>query len=230
MCSWRRHSHPFHLVFTAGDNVYRRGHPSRFDETFYEPYRCLLNRGARFHATLGNHDVLTANGRHQVEEHAFGYKNGRRNYIIRKRGVRFVVVNATNLREHWLRNKTRPGEGDRWTIVIFHFPVFSPGQHGNYADWRQWMPDLFVKRGVDLVLNGHDHLYAVTKSFKGIRYVVTGGGGASLYDCRDRWFAAACRSRHHFLYVVARRDKLWVKAVPSEGKPFHSFWTDGRNP
>jgi hypothetical protein len=230
MCSWRRHDHPFRLVFTTGDNVYPRGQPSRFDETFFKPYRCLLNRGARFHSALGNHDVVTANGDHQVSEPAFGYKSRKRNYVIRKRGMRFVVANATNLREHWLRKKTRPGQGDRWTIVIFHFPVYSPGQHGSYADWREWMPDLFVKRGVDLVLSGHDHLYAVTKSLKGIRYVVTGGGGASLYDCRDRWFAAVCRSRHHFLYVVARRNRLWVHAVPGEGEPFHSFSTDGRNP
>ena len=229
MCAWRR-NHPFRHVFTTGDNVYDSGEPSRFQDTFFDPYSCLLDRGVRFRSTLGNHDVRTANGYYQVARWAFGYKKQRKNYVVRKRGVRFVVANATDLRERWLRKKTRAQSGDRWTIVIFHFPVYSSGGYVTYSDWQQWMPDLFVKRGVDLVLNGHDHLYSVTKRLRGIRYVVTGGGGASLYACRDPAWPDFCRSRHHFLYVVAGKRRIWVRAVPPDGKPFHSFWTGGRPP
>jgi predicted phosphodiesterase len=229
MCSWRKH-HRFHLVFTTGDNIYDHGEPSRFAEAFFNPYACLLNNGARFHATLGNHDDDTLNGRPQVVTGAFGYKNEHRNYVIRKKGVRFVVVNATDLRRRWLRRRTRAQAGDRWTIVIFHYPVYSSGGYETYSDWRTWMPDLFERRGVDLVLNGHDHVYSVTRRLDGIRYVVTGGGGAPLYACHDRWYAATCRSRHHFLSVVARRHTLSVKAIPRSGDPFHSFRTRGRGP
>jgi Calcineurin-like phosphoesterase len=227
MCSWRR-NHSFRLVFTTGDNVYDNGELSRFDDTFMSPYECLLDRNVQFRSTLGNHDVRTANGNLQVAEGAFGYKHHRRNYVVRKKGVRFVVANATDLREHWLRKKTTAQRGDRWTIVIFHYPVYSSGGYETHADWRDWMPDLFAKRGVDLVLSGHDHLYSATKRLRGIRYVVTGGGGASLYACHHHWYTDSCRSRHHFLYVVATRRHLWVRAIPREHEPFDSFFTRGR--
>jgi hypothetical protein len=229
MCRWRR-NHSFRMVFTTGDNVYENGEPERFDEAFFKPYSCLLNDGALFHASLGNHDVRTANGDFQVAEPAFGYKDGKRNYVIQKRGVRFVVVDATDLRESWLRENTKAGRRVRFTIVIFHFPIYSSGHYETYSDWRQWMPALLAKRGVDLVLNGHDHLYSVTKPLKKIRYVVTGGGGASLYACGEHWYAAVCRSHHHFLYVVAERDRLWVRAIPPRGDALHGFSTRGLAP
>jgi hypothetical protein len=229
MCSWRRH-HPFRLVFTTGDNVYDNGEASRFPDTFFKPYACLLERNAQFRSALGNHDVHTANGNLQVAQAAFGYKGHRKNYVVRKKGVRFVVANATDLRENWLRRETRAQRGDRWTVVVLHYPIYSSGGYETYDDWRDWMPDLFVDRGVDLVLNGHDHVYSASKRLRGIRYVVTGGGGASLYACHHRSYTDTCRSRHHFLYVVANRRHLWVRAIPVEGEPFDSFRTKGRRP
>jgi hypothetical protein len=78
-------------------------------------------------------------------------------------------------------------------------------------------------------LNGHEHLYMATTKLRRIVYVVSGGGGASLYDCGEtRWFVARCASRNHFLYVSAGPDRLTVKAVPPAGRPFHRFATTGR--
>jgi hypothetical protein len=87
---------------------------------------------------------------------------------------------------------------------------------------------MFRRQGVDLVLNGHDHIYAVTKNLSGIRYVVTGGGGAYEYGCTTKWFSAKCVVRHHFLYVRAGRRRIVVRAVPSAGPPFDRFRTTGR--
>lgn len=229
MCRWRR-NHSFRLVFTAGDNVYDHGEPSRFVETFYEPYECLLSNGAQFHASLGNHDVETAEGAAELANPDFGFKNAQGNYVVRKRHVRFVVADAPHLDFDWLRRNTREEPGDRWTIVIFHFPVYSSGGYKTHAGYVPMMPRLFKKRGVDLVINGHDHLYSVTKELNGIRYVISGGGGASLYACHDRWFADKCRSAHHFLYVVAGRNLIKVRAVPRHGRPFDRFSTTGREP
>lgn len=225
MCRWRR-NHPFRHVFTTGDNVYKVGDPDDFDEHFFDPMACLLNNGARFHASLGNHDVVTDRGRPEIEKPAFGMRG--RNYVIRKGGVRFVIADSNALDRGWLRRALRPDAEDRWTIVVFHHPVFSPGLHGSTRGFRPDLPRMFRRKGVDLVLNGHDHLYAVTKPINRIRYVVTGGGGAGLYPCRSRWFTAECREKHHFLYVVATADRIVVRAVPAHGDAIHRFSTKGR--
>jgi 3',5'-cyclic AMP phosphodiesterase CpdA len=226
MCRWRRR-HPFNLVVTTGDNVYPGGERSQFDRAFFEPYRCLLRNGVRFRATLGNHDVRTYNGRPELRTPAFGFKA--RNYVVLRNGVRLVFVDSTRLRPRWLRRHLGPRRGRRWKIVVFHHPVYSPGlEHGPTPGFRRALNPIFRRRGVDLVLNGHDHLYAVTKPIWRIRYVVTGGGGRGLYPCGRAWFSARCVSRYHFTYVRAGRRRITVRAVPIRGRVFHRFTTYGR--
>lgn len=225
----RRHArHPFDLVITTGDNIYPDGDPDRFRAAFFRPYSCLLDAGVRFRSTLGNHDILTNSGRPELREDAFGFKG--RNYVVRKNGVRFVLVDSNALDGEWLRQATKTEEGDRWTVVAFHHPVYSPGtEHGSTPGFRPGLPRLFRRRGVDLVLNGHDHIYSVTRSLRRIRYVVTGGGGAATYGCTKQWFSQVCRERHHFLAVTATGEELVVDAIPPRGPRIDRFRTQGRD-
>jgi 3',5'-cyclic AMP phosphodiesterase CpdA len=227
MCRFRR-DHPFDLVFTTGDNVYPDGAKRHFRRTFFRPYRCLLRRGVRFHASLGNHDYLTRRGRPQLRTRAFGIPY--RNYVVRRKGVRFVVADSNRLRMGWLRRALTAEPPDDWTIAVFHHPVYSPGLHGSTPGFRPLLPRLLRRKGVDLVLNGHDHIYSYTKALRGIRYVVTGGGGGPLYPCSPRWFTRMCREMHHFLYVAAHPRRIWVRAVPIDGQPVGLFSTPGRPP
>ena len=226
MCSWRRNN-PFNLVITTGDNIYDAGERRYFDERFFRPYRCLLGDGVRFRAALGNHDIATNNGRPEIREPAFGIK--RRNYVVRKNGVRFVIWDSNHPNREWLKENLRTEPGDRWTVVSFHHPVFTPGPHGDTPGFAPSLPRLFRRKGVDLVLNGHDHLYALMPPKRRVRYVVTGGGGAGLYGCEQPERFEVCAARHHFLYVVAGEDRIVVRAVPISGKPFHTFATEGRD-
>jgi 3',5'-cyclic AMP phosphodiesterase CpdA len=228
MCAWRK-DHPFDVALTAGDNIYPDGSPSRFDKKFFTPMRCLLEDGVQFYAVLGNHDIMTLQGRAEIHHPSFGMSG--RNYVVRMNGVRLVMVDSNNpLDIEWLRDATRAQDGDRWTVVVFHHPVYSPGrQHGSTSRLHD-LPDLFVSRGVDLVLNGHDHLYAVTDPLRKIRYVVSGGGGAPLYDCTAKSFVDRCVARNHFLYVIASQEKITVRAIASSGQIFDSFSTLGRDP
>jgi hypothetical protein len=140
-----------------------------------------------------------------------------------------VIADSTDMDRDWLSDATRARPGDRWTIVVFHHPVYTAGTYKAYsATLRPELPRLFRERGVDLVLNGHDHLYFASKSLRRIRYVVTGGGGATLYRCTGAWYTAACRARNHFLYVVAGPERITVRAIPITGPPFHRFATTGR--
>jgi hypothetical protein len=225
MCRWRLR-HPFELVVTTGDNVYPNGDPAHFYRGFRKPYACLLAAGVRFHASLGNHDVMTRDGRPEINRDVFGIRA--RNYVVRKMGVRIVIADSNGLNRRWLRRALRADEGDRWKIVVFHHPVFSAGTgHGPTPGFRPRLPRMFQRKGVDLALAGHDHVYFVSKRIRGVRYVVTGGGGGPLYGCAHRWFTARCAARHHFLSVTVRSDHITVKAVPPSGRFFHAFTTAG---
>ena len=226
MCEYRR-NHPFDHVFTTGDNVYPDGHPDRFPAAFFRPMRCLLSDGVKFHAALGNHDFLTKNGLPQIRREIFGIPS--RNYVFRRDGVRFVVADSNRLNYTWLKKATRAKVEDHWTIVLFHHPVHSGGTgHGATPDFATKLMPLFERRNVDLVLNGHDHVYSVTREVRGIRYVVTGGGGARSYGCNVEPPVRKCISRLHFLYITANALQLEVKVIPANGPPMHSFTTRGR--
>lgn len=221
-------SNPFDIVVTAGDNIYEVGARSAFEAKFYRPFACLLDRDVRFHATLGNHDILTRNGRPELNESRFGMDG--RNYVVRDGGVRFVMADSNNLRKRWLRGALRTEEGDRWTIVVFHHPVYSSSTgHESAEDFRYTLPKMFAKRGVDLVINGHTHVYAVTKPLKRIRYVTTGGGSASPHDCARRWYTARCIEEYHFLSIEAGNRAIHVTAIPPDGSPIDTFRTEGRS-
>ena len=249
MCSFQ-HRHPFDVVFTTGDNVYPDGDPGAFDAAFKEPLSCLTDAGVAVHASLGNHDVRTDDGLPEIDDPAFGMEG--RNYVLRIRGVRFVVWDSTSENFRWLRRHLGRGEGDAgqrggaemgaaqgaaqdgkhgggaFTVVLFHHPVYSPGTvHGSTPGFAPRLPRMFERHGVDLVLNGHDHLYAVSKPLHGIRYVVTGGGGADLYGCGGDAFSEQCTSAHHFLYVAVRPGALRGWAIPPQGPPLGSFTVRG---
>lgn len=225
MCKWRER-HPFDVVFTTGDNVYPDGERKDFEAKFFRPMDCLLSDGVRFHASLGNHDIATGNGRPQLSEPAFGMPA--RNYVVRRDGVRFVVANSNDFRMGWLSRALEPRPGDRWTIVLFHHPVYSAGTtHGSTPGLAGKLHGLFREEGVDLVLTGHDHVYSLSEDKDGIRYVVTGGGGARSYGCKESPDIEVCVSRLHFLYIRATNTEIKVKAVADTGAVFDRFVTSG---
>lgn len=225
MCRWRA-LHPYDLVLTTGDNIYPEGEPEYFEEKFFEPMDCLLSNGVRFRASLGNHDVITSNGRGELEEKAFGMPA--RNYVVRRAGVRFVVANSNDFRMDWLERALVAKDDDRWTIAVFHHPVYSAGTtHGSTPGLAEKLHGLFVDKGVDLVLTGHDHVYSISEDKDGLRYVVTGGGGASSYGCKESPDIELCVSRLHFLFVRAGEASIKVKAVGVGGQVFHRFETPG---
>jgi Purple acid Phosphatase, N-terminal domain/Calcineurin-like phosphoesterase len=84
-------------------------------------------------------------------------------------------------------------------VAVMHQCAYSTGGHGSDAGVRREFGTLFDAHGVDLVVNGHNHLYERTDPIRagrptraapsgatvhpgqdGTTYVVVGGGGASL--------------------------------------------------
>ena len=93
-------------------------------------------------------------------------------YYIDYQGVRFVSLDSNTdyaAQLPWLRSVLEDNP-NRWTVVTFHHPVFSPAKDRDNVKLRAAWKPIFDEFRVDLVLNGHDHTYARTG------YVLTGAG------------------------------------------------------
>ena len=97
--------------------------------------------------------------------------------------------------------RLRAAEDVDFVVVFFHHCAYSTSSHASDGGVRDaWLP-LFAKYRVDLVINGHNHVYERTDAVKkgevgravpiggstdptrdGIVYVTAGGGGKDLYS------------------------------------------------
>lgn len=85
-------------------------------------------------------------------------------YYIDYQGARIISLDSNKNREDqisWLR-KVLESNPNRWTILTFHHPVFSPASDRDNRELRELWKPIFDEFKVDLVLNGHDHTYART--------------------------------------------------------------------
>lgn len=212
---------PFTHVVTTGDNVYPFGDPGDFEDKFFDPFECLFDRGVRFHATLGNHDTFTGGGRPEIDEPAFGMAGP---YYSWKLGpISFVMLDSNDVDDEqlaWLDRALARAATAPWTVVVFHHPVYAAGlRHGATPGFEELFVSRFAQSGVDLVLNGHDHVYTRALA-SGVTYLVTGGGGATLDICRIPLPepVANCVSALHFVELEATKKGLVATAITHEGE------------
>lgn len=133
-------------------------------------------------AISGNHETTYKNGSNETFKHFnnnipeqkftdLGYF-----YSFVYGDVKFIMLNTNSLRINklrddqyqWLENELKSNTC-KWTVVAMHNPMYSVGKYGAdstrntiaLALQKQLQP-LFVKYGVDLVLQGHDHTISRT--------------------------------------------------------------------
>jgi 3',5'-cyclic AMP phosphodiesterase CpdA len=83
-------------------------------------------------------------------------------YFIDYQGARLISLNSMEKQEEqaaWLR-KVLTNNPQRWTIITFHHPIFSPARDRDNPRLRDLWKPVFDEFRVDLVLTGHDHTYA----------------------------------------------------------------------
>lgn len=172
--------HPINALVTTGDNVYPEDESS-IDDAWTRPSGWVAQLGLPVVATLGNHDVEDNGGAQIIEllEMPGPY------YEVDLSDADIFVLDSNRLDDasqlEWLDAALAATER-AWQIVVFHHPAFSCSQHGSTPEViEQWVP-ILERHGVDLVLNGHDHNYQRFAPLNGVTYLVTGGGGAELYE------------------------------------------------
>jgi hypothetical protein len=141
-------------------------------------------------------------------------------------GTRFFLLDAMEVFDEgperaWLDDELTRADAEpglEWRIVVMHHSPWSAGPHGgNARALAGGLPALFSRHHVDLLVAGHDHIYE--RGFaSGLRYLVSGGGGAPLYPV-DHPLASTRKveSVHHFVEVTVQPGAVRLVARREDG-------------
>ncbi len=172
------------LVINTGDMV-RIGGPATWTQ-FFEIERPLLANTALF-AAFGNHEAL---GEPDLYDAIFACPRrgpkGTRTCVRDYGDLRLIFIDSEGPKApqgDWLRRvlaEPAPAGTQRVEVIVLHRPVFTFSLHPPDLDWRAILHPLARDAGVELVFQGHNHLYERFE-VEGVTYVTTGGGGAPLY-------------------------------------------------
>ncbi|AFY70639.1 metallophosphoesterase [Thalassoporum mexicanum PCC 7367] len=212
---------PFPLVLMAGDNIYNRGEMTKIEDCFEKPYAKLIEAGVEFRAVLGNHDIMTSNGRDQLNYEPFNMLW--RYYTFRKGPVQFFGLDTNDNADWekqlvWLEQSLARTIAP-WKVVFAHHPVYSSGQHGSNAELQEKLKPIFAKHGVQLYLSGHDHNYERSQPIDGTTYIVH-GGGSNIRGVGWSEHTAATAERLSFVAIEATRNSLRTSAIDVDGQVF----------
>ncbi len=225
-----------HFILGTGDYV-EHGRVHRQWRKFFEIEKELLSR-AVFFPSVGNHD---RKGRHAKEfERYFALpkdSSGSERYYSYLAGKTLLVVLDSNMRDPemgrqtiWLQETLEAAKRTsvEHVFVTVHHPLYSISLHGGHRGTRNRWEALFRRYQVDAVFSGHDHAYMRGEK-GGVRYFVSGGGGAPLYPRRksakkiDRDVIEVFHRKNHFLRVSVDGPSVHVKAVGLKGEVLDSL-------
>ena len=110
-------------------------------------------------------------------------------------------------------------------FAVAHQGAWSHGPHGGDDILRQRYVPILVAHGVAVLFSGHDHIYE-RGQVGGLRYVVSGGGGAELYEPRCGRHSRGCKKdgvafaagAHHFVLVEVSGTTVRMCARRPDGR------------
>jgi Calcineurin-like phosphoesterase len=231
------------MVLLAGDNIYNGGEFSKIRSNFSLPYYDLLKGGVKFYACLGNHDARadvcgTQKGEscaatsiepirnEQVNYSEFNMR-GQRYYTFTQGNIQFFATETNSLNNpnsptraaqlKWLDQELGKSKA-KLKIVFGHHAIYSVGQYGNNETLVRDLSPILEKHKVPLWIDGHDHNYQRSNPIKGVTYLISGGGGASLYPIEGQadWSAFA-KSVYSCAVVDVYSNQLIITGLDSTG-------------
>jgi tartrate-resistant acid phosphatase type 5 len=191
------------LIITTGDNNYGpedlAGYKHNIGQYYCdyiynydvpEEYQCFgrasREKVNRFFPSPGNHDDDGDNFLASYLDY-FTLPGEETFYAFEWGDVAFYSINSLEYadpeeQKAWLEEEIAKSDKP-FKIVYFHHAPYTTGGHTN-STRMQWD---FYEWGVDVVLSGHDHIYArlAHSEQEGLHYIVNGLGGRKLYSCRD---------------------------------------------
>jgi tartrate-resistant acid phosphatase type 5 len=242
---------PLDAVLALGDNFYRKITPDRFEKHFEQMY-AAEHLACPFYACLGNHDYGTAKydfqeGKLQLQlDYAKNHPQSRwklpaKWYTVelpspKRPLVKMIVLDGNYweggltpqekiAQKRFLEAELKRESRAAWTWVVNHFPMFSEtsDRGDNKALIRDW-GKLIQQYPVSLFFAGHDHTlqHLQVEGFS-TSFIVSGAGGAGLYDIEPskRGFA---NNRHlGFNHLFVTRERIDVQYINVDGECLHAF-------
>jgi acid phosphatase type 7 len=231
------------FILLTGDMV-DEGHKEDDWQKFFDIERELLRENVMYPA-VGNHDrqgrARTADAFRRYFSVPADTPDPERYYAFTYGNSRFLILDSN---EHsfaltdqtaWLEQELADAAADpriQHRFVVMHHPVFSTSLHGGHAELREmWVP-MFERYGVEAVFSGHDHTYEHAES-RGVRYFVSGGGGAPLYPRDVRSSKADLAASIYFertfnyLRIQVVGDRIEVTSMREDGSRIETLsWGD----
>jgi hypothetical protein len=177
-------------IFTAGDNAYPMGTAKDY-QNCYDP--TWGRHRSRTRPSPGNHEYESGGAAYFDYFGASAGPRGLGYYSYTIGSWRVLSLNSEaptgpgSPQGEWLRSELA-GDRSPCTLAYWHRPLFSSGKIGDNLDMRELWDTLYAAK-VDVVINGHDHLYerfapqdpeGRLDTVQGIREFIVGTGGAPL--------------------------------------------------
>ncbi|HIL70022.1 MAG TPA: hypothetical protein EYG38_09255, partial [Verrucomicrobia bacterium] len=240
------------LVFHTGDTVYPSLTGFRADTRCLSVYHDHMIRTPYFYA-MGNHDLNGGDDQFLTTFYtpANPFTNTPHFYSVDHGDVHFSVLLAPflsqfgtdklpnySLLEGGIQNQWLDWDLEQtdkpWKVIIMHHPIQTSGNHrftdsnfNQIADWvevRQALLPLVSKHGVQLILNGHDHVYERFAPVQGVHTVTTGAGGGNLYQLTQRATGSMqFQARYNCVRVQVSGETLQLEALSDNGEVFDTM-------
>jgi len=155
-----------------------------FKNEFFRTGELNLLSNIPFFLATGNHETWSTNTKAFTKgitvqsgtEDYYSFDYGNMHVLVLNTMVSYAVgSNQYNFAMADLGSTTKT-----WKIVSSHFPGYCSGGHGEDAGMITMSQNIFVPKGVDMIISGHSHFYQ-HNLVSGIHHMVLGGGGAPLY-------------------------------------------------
>ena len=205
------------LVVNLGDLIYGYGPHSK--EKQWDKYQQVIKAiEPPYYQVPGNHDTHS-----RAARRIYGRRFGKFYQSFDYEDWHFVLLDNTEKQRwgylgpvelDWLKADLKATQA-KGVFVFMHFPIWEPERitPEYYEFWRETLHPLFRDSRVRAVFAGHYHAYGPTREFDGIRYFITGGGGAEL---RPEYKKAG--GEHHFVRVKVSGDSFDIRVVTDRGE------------
>ena len=176
---------------------------------------------SRFFPARGNHEKDLS-----LFLQNFPFLNGSSYYTVYQDSIRFIILDSVldlspgSEQFNWLQKQLKE---DIPTLLILHHPVFSSGEHSDELGLQLFLPELLQKSSVKAVFSAHDHNYERSE-FKGITYIVTGGGGAPLRENKhENPYSLVFIKTYHYLIGEREGKSIIFKVYNLDNNIIDSF-------